>query len=46
MSDQKMFIADITKIRSITGWSPKINKVDGIRKNLEWVDSQINRIRN
>ena len=43
VSDQKIFIADTTKIQAITSWFPKISKTEGIRKNLEWVDSQINK---
>ena len=46
VSDQKIFIADIEKIWSITGWAPKISKIEGISKNLEWVKSQINRVEN
>lgn len=46
VSDQKIFIADVAKIRSIIGWSPKISKTEGIRKNLEWVKSEINRVEN
>jgi len=36
-SDQKVFVADITKARDIIGWQPKIDKLEGIRKMIEWV---------
>ncbi|MFA5770866.1 MAG: GDP-mannose 4,6-dehydratase [Patescibacteria group bacterium] len=36
VSDQKIFVADLTKIKKCTGWSPKVNKVDGIKKMLDW----------
>lgn len=37
-SDQKIFVADTTKIKKDTNWSPRIDKLRGIRKMLEWVE--------
>lgn len=37
-SDQKIFVADTTKIKKDTNWSPRIDKLEGIRKMLEWVE--------
>jgi CDP-paratose 2-epimerase len=37
-SDQKIFVADITKIKQYIDWEPKIDKVRGIEKMLQWVD--------
>lgn len=36
-SDQRVFIADINKITSSIGWTPKTKKEDGIRNMIEWV---------
>ncbi|UOD35670.1 GDP-mannose 4,6-dehydratase [Deferribacteraceae bacterium V6Fe1] len=36
-SDQKVFIADISKAKELIGWEPKVSKEDGIRKMIEWV---------
>ena len=36
VSDQKIFVANLSKINDFTGWSPKVNKIDGIRKMIEW----------
>ena len=36
VSDQKVFIADITKINRLTGWQPKVTAVEGIKKMVEW----------
>ena len=36
-SDQKVFVADNSKIRKFTGWMPKIGKEEGIRRMIEWV---------
>lgn len=36
-SDQKIFVADIRKIHGLCGWSPKINKLEGINKIIEWL---------
>ncbi|MDO9325302.1 MAG: SDR family NAD(P)-dependent oxidoreductase [Methanoregula sp.] len=38
-SDQKVFVADITKIRQFIGWEPKTDKFRGIEKMLQWVGS-------
>jgi len=35
-SDQRVFVADITKIQKRIGWMPKVNKEDGVRKMLQW----------
>lgn len=36
-SDQKIFVADLTKAKELIGWEPKISKEEGIRKMIEWV---------
>ena len=36
-SDQKIFVADYSKINALTGWTPKINKIDGIKKMITWL---------
>ncbi|MCC6356023.1 MAG: GDP-mannose 4,6-dehydratase [Verrucomicrobiae bacterium] len=36
-SDQRFFVADITRARSALGWSPKIDWRSGVRKMLGWV---------
>lgn len=36
-SDQKVFVADITKAKRIIGWQPTVNARDGIRAMLEWL---------
>lgn len=38
-SDQKVFIADITKAKDFIKWNPNVNKEKGIDKMLEWVSS-------
>ncbi len=38
-SDQKVFIADITKAQKIYGWKPKIDKLTGLKAMIDWVDS-------
>ncbi|MBN2107449.1 MAG: SDR family NAD(P)-dependent oxidoreductase [Deltaproteobacteria bacterium] len=40
-SDQKIFVADIAKIRALTEWEPKVDKLAGIRKMLEWTRSRV-----
>jgi len=36
-SDQKIFVADITKIQSMLGWQPRIDKFSGIDSMIEWI---------
>lgn len=36
-SDQKVFVADITKAKEIIGWEPVVGKEDGIKMMLEWM---------
>ncbi|PVX18381.1 CDP-paratose 2-epimerase [Vibrio cholerae] len=37
-SDQRVFIADYTKLESMTGWKPKVSKEDGIVRMLNWLN--------
>lgn len=36
-SDQKSFIADITKAHDVFGWKPTVSKEEGLRKMIDWV---------
>lgn len=36
-SDQKVFVADISKIKSKIGWEPKVSAYAGITKMMDWV---------
>lgn len=38
-SDQKVFVADITKATELFKWEPQITKKQGVRKMIEWVAS-------
>ncbi|MBO7484652.1 MAG: GDP-mannose 4,6-dehydratase [Spirochaetaceae bacterium] len=38
-SDQKVFVADTTKIQSKIGWIPKVTAHEGIEKMVSWVKS-------
>lgn len=38
-SDQKVFVADTTKIKSKIGWVPKVTAREGIEKMVSWVKS-------
>ncbi len=38
-SDQKIFVADLSKVKALIGWEPKITKEEGIRKMVQWVSS-------
>jgi len=38
-SDQKFFVADITKVSKILGWKPKVDKLTGVRSAVEWIKS-------
>jgi CDP-paratose 2-epimerase len=36
-SDQKVFVANLSKIYNTIGWKPKVSKEEGVRKMIEWV---------
>ena len=36
-SDQKVFVADITKIKNRINWSPQVTALEGITNMVEWV---------
>lgn len=39
-SDQKVFVADISKACDLIGWKPKTDKISGIREMIKWLVSQ------
>lgn len=36
-SDQKVFVADISKINRLIGWKPEVSSLEGVSKMIEWV---------
>jgi len=36
-SDQKVFVADITRAEKLIGWKPKVSKEEGIKKMISWI---------
>jgi len=36
-SDQRVFFADISKVKELIGWEPKVSKEEGIIKMIDWV---------
>jgi CDP-paratose 2-epimerase len=39
-SDQKVFVADITKAKDILGWNPEVISSEGIPKMIHWIASE------
>ena len=39
ISDQKVYVADIDKAKTIFGWTPTINSHEGVKKMVDWVKS-------
>jgi CDP-paratose 2-epimerase len=37
-SDQKVFVADIRKIKNAIGWVPAVGNLEGLNKMLEWTN--------
>jgi CDP-paratose 2-epimerase len=37
-SDQKVFVADYSKVNNLLNWEPKISKEEGVKKMLDWVN--------
>lgn len=40
-SDQKVFVADLLKARTLLHWTPQVSAKDGIIRMLDWVSSQL-----
>jgi len=38
-SDQRVFVADVTKVKEMMNWQPQVSKSTGIRKMIDWVSS-------
>ena len=36
-SDQRVFIADISKAQKLLGWQPKVTSREGVKQMFEWV---------
>jgi CDP-paratose 2-epimerase len=40
-SDQRVFIADISKSKSLLGWKPNVDKNEGIMGMIKWVSDEV-----
>lgn len=40
-SDQKVFVADISKAKNLLAWAPSVSCSAGVRKMVAWVDDRI-----
>jgi CDP-paratose 2-epimerase len=40
-SDQKVFVADVTKAQRVFDWAPRVDKQSGIRQMIEWVRASL-----
>lgn len=40
-SDQRVFVADISKAAQFIGWKPSVSKEEGVRKMIEWVKAGV-----
>jgi CDP-paratose 2-epimerase len=40
-SDQKFFVADISKARRLLDWEPKLTKEQGVKRMLDWVKQSL-----
>ncbi len=39
-SDQKFFVADISKINKMTGWEPKVDPESGLKRMISWINDK------
>ncbi len=40
-SDQRIFVADITKAKELIGWNPEVSKENGVKKMIGWVSNNL-----
>lgn len=36
-SDQRVFVADLRRVRSVLGWTPCVGKREGVHRMVEWI---------
>ena len=41
-SDQRVFIADLCRVKASLGWTPRVGKHEGVRRMVDWVRSLTN----
>jgi len=39
--DQRYYVSDTSKMQAATGWSPKVNVSDGVRRLYDWLTSNV-----
>lgn len=39
--DQRYYVSNTAKMKTATGWAPKVNAVDGIRQLYEWLSENV-----
>ncbi len=39
-SDQRVFVADSTRLKNITGWEPKVPSKDGVKRMTDWLNAR------
>ena len=39
-SDQRVFVADISKAKLMIDWSPRMSKSEGIKSMINWVSRE------
>lgn len=44
ISDQKVFVADISKIKKLIGWEPQISAREGVIRMLNWTKQNMDKI--
>jgi dTDP-glucose 4,6-dehydratase len=37
--DQKIYVSDITKLKNILGWEPKVDRAEGLKKTYDYFKS-------
>jgi CDP-paratose 2-epimerase len=40
-SDQRVFVADLTRISKLTGWQPRVSAQEGVSRMLAWVSETL-----
>lgn len=40
-SDQRVFVADVSKVRELIGWTPEVSAQDGVRQMVHWIETEM-----
>lgn len=44
-ADQKVYYSDISKANKLLNWSPRVNKHEGVKKTMDWIEENLSEVK-